>query len=178
MPTLIEKFTNPLAMLAADHAYVKQMFAKCLQAESSMGRRLLAQEICDNLKIHATLEEEIFYPTLRELGGEEGRQFVSQAIEEHQDIKDHIETVMHTDAENGEFQKNIEALQERVISHAEKEEEIFPLAKERLPLGELAARMDMRRLQLLGTVRPPSALALMGIVMMAVGAFFFLKRRR
>lgn len=178
MPTFIEKFTNPLAMLTADHAYVKEMFTKCLQAESRMARRLLAQEICDNLKIHAALEEEIFYPTLRELGGQEGRQFVSQAIEEHQDIKDHIETVMHTDTENGEFQRYIEALQERVIRHAEKEEDIFPLAEERLPLGELAARMDMRRLQLLGTVRPPSGLAIMGIVMMAIGAFLFLKRRR
>ena len=178
MPTFIEKFTNPLAMLAADHTYVKDMFTKCLQAESSMTRRLLAQEICDNLKIHATLEEEIFYPTLRELGGQEGREFVSQAIEEHLDIKDHIETVRHTDAENGEFQRNIEALRERVVRHAQKEEDMFPLAQERLPLGELAARMDMRRLQLLGTVRPPSGLVLMGIVMIAVGAFLFLRRRR
>lgn len=178
MPTLIEKFTNPVVMLKTDHAYVKKTFTKCLQAESPMVRRLLAQEICDNLKIHATLEEEIFYPALEEHGGEEGRQFVNKAFHDHQTIKDHIETVMHTDVDGGDFQGQIEALQESVLGHAQEEEAIFPLAERRLPLGELAGRMDMRRLQLMGTVRPPSGLAIMGIVLIAVGAFFFLKRRR
>ena len=76
MATLTQKLTNPLAMLASDHEYVKGVFTKCLNTESAAVRRVLVQEICDNLIIHATLEEEIFYPALAEWGGEEGHRFV------------------------------------------------------------------------------------------------------
>ena len=69
MTTLMQKLTNPLAMLRADHAYVKQAFASSWVTDSFTVRRLLVQEICGNLTIHATLEEELFYPALEQFGG-------------------------------------------------------------------------------------------------------------
>jgi hypothetical protein len=177
-PTLVQKYTNPVVMLAADHRYVKSLFAKCLQGEDSTTRSLLAQEICDNLKVHATLEEELFYPALAEFGGTDGKEFVRKAMQEHQQIKEHMEALMHTDADGGQFATRVEALQARVVGHAEREEAMFPAAEAQLPLGELAARMDMRRIQLVGTVRPPSAVALMALVLLGVGALLFLRTRR
>jgi len=165
-------------MLAEDHRYVKSLFAQCLQAESSTTRRLLAQEICDNLKVHATLEEELFYPALAGFGRTEGREFVRKALQEHQDIKDHIDTLMHTDPDASDFPTSVEALQERVLGHAEREEAIFPWAEAHLPLGALATRMDLRRIQLIATVRPPSALAVIAMVLLGVGALLFLRRQR
>jgi len=154
------------------------MFARCLQAERSTTRKLLAQEICDNLNVHATLEEELFYPALAEFGGTEGKEFVRKAMRDHQDIKAHMETLLQTDGEAGEFPSRVEALQDRVLSHAEQEEAIFPLAEAHLPLGELATRMDLRRVQLVAKIRPPSALALGAIVLLGLGALLILRMRR
>ena len=178
MPTIVAKYANPVVMLAEDHRYVKSLFARCLQAECSTIRKLLAQEICDNLKVHATLEEELFYPALAEFGGTEGKEFVRKAMRDHQDIKEHMETLIHTAGESGEFPRRVEALQDRVVGHAEQEEAMFPLAEAHLPLGELATRMDLRRVQLVATIRPPSALALGAIVLLGLGSLLFLRTRR
>ena len=178
MATLTQKLTNPLAMLASDHEYVKGVFTKCLNTESAAVRRVLIQEICDNLIIHATLEEEIFYPALAEWGGEEGHRFVEDALREHRDIKQGIAEVQQADVGDPDFRMRVGRLEEAVVTHAEREEAHFPLAEARLPLGELARQMDLRRMQLMAQVRPPSGLAMIGLVLIGFGVFFFLKRRR
>ena len=178
MVTLMQKLTNPVAMLRADHAYVKQTFARYWETDSFAVRRLLVQEICDNLTIHATLEEELFYPALEQWGGQEGRQFVEEATREHQDIKHHINEVMHTDVRNSNFRMELGALEERVLAHAEREEALFPLAEDRLPLRRLAKQMDIRRVQLMAKVRPPSGLGIMALVLLGLGAFLFVTLRR
>jgi LPXTG-motif cell wall-anchored protein len=178
MATLMQKLTNPLAMLASDHEYVKSAFSRCLNTDSLAVRRVLVQEICDNLLIHATLEEEIFYPALAEFGGEEGHRVVEDALREHRDIKQGMANVQRVDVRDADFRMRLGELQEAVVMHAEREEAHFPLAEARLPLGDLAREMDLRRVQLMAQVRPPSGLAMIGLVLIGLGAFFFLKRRR
>ena len=178
MATLMQKLTNPLAMLAADHEYVKQTLKTCLSTGSPTARRLLIQEICDNLEVHATLEEELFYPALARMGGEEGRRFVDEATRAHREIKNRMEDVKQGDVRDQDFRMRVGALEEHVLRHAEREEQIFPLAEERLPLGELATHMDMQRLQLLAKVRPPSGLAMIALVLIGIGAFLFVTMRR
>jgi hypothetical protein len=178
MAPLMQQVTNPLAMLRADHAYLKQTFTRCWGTESFTIRRLLVQEICDNLIIHATLEEELFYPALEEFGGQEGRQFVEEAAREHKDIKRHIHNVMQTDVDRSDFRMQIGALEERVLAHGEREEALFPLADDRLPLRKLAQQMDVWRVQLMANVRPPSGLGIMALVLIGLGAFLFVILRR
>ena len=178
MATLTQKLTNPLAMLAADHAYVKGAFSKCLQAESAVVRRVLVQEICDSLAIHATLEEDIFYPALARWGGEEGQRFVEDALREHRDIKQSIAALREVQTGGPDFRPRLTALQEAVVTHAEREEGHFPMAEAHLPLTQLAKQMDLRRLQLIAQIRPPSGLAMIGLVLIGLGVFFFVKRRR
>ena len=62
--------------------------------------------------------------------------------------------------------------------HAEREEQIFPLAERHLPLGRLAKEMDIRRMQLMARVRPPSALAVLGMALIGLMLFAFLTQRR
>lgn len=169
MVTLMQKLTNPLVMLRADHAYVKQTFARCWGTDSFAIRRLLVQEICDNLTIHAALEEELFYPALEQWGGEEGHQFVEEAIREHQNIKYHINEVMHADVQSSDFRMQLGALEERVLPHAEREEALFSLAEDRLPLRRLAKQMDIRRVQLMAKIKPPSGLGIMALVFLGLG---------
>jgi uncharacterized protein (DUF3084 family) len=124
------------------------------------------------------LEEELFYPVLARMGGEEGRQFVEEATRAHREIKNRLEDVKQIDVCDQDFRMRVGALEEQVRRHAEREEHIFPLAEERLPLGELATQMDMRRLQLLAQVRPPSGLAMIALVLIGLGAFLFVTMRR
>jgi hemerythrin superfamily protein len=178
MATLMQKLTNPLAMLKADHAYVKQAFTRWWETDSITARRLLVQEICDNLTIHATLEEDLFYPALEQFGGQEGRQFVEEATREHQDIKNHINEVLHTDVQSSDFRMKLRALEDLVLAHAEREEALFPMAEDRLPLRRLAKQMDMRRLQLMVKIRPPSGLGIVALVLIGLGAVLFVALRR
>lgn len=178
MATLIQKLTNPLAMLASDHEYVKGVLTRCLNTNSLAVRRVLIQEICDNLVIHATLEEDIFYPALAKGGGEEGHRFVEEALREHADIKACIADVQQVDVGGPDFRLRVGRLEEVVVTHAEREETHFPMAEARLPLKQLAKQMDLRRIQLMAQLRPPSGLAMIGLVLIGFGLFFFLKRRR
>ena len=178
MATLTQKLTNPLAMLASDHEYVKGVLTKCLNTESLAIRRVLVQEICDNLIIHATLEEEIFYPALAKWGGEDGHRFVEDAIREHADIKTCIADVQQVDMGGADFRIRVGRLEQAVVAHAEREEAHFPMAEARLPLKQLAKQMDLRRVQLTAQVRPPSGLAMIGLVLIGLGVLFFLTRRR
>jgi len=177
MPTFVEKFTNPVAMLAADHEYVKQVMETALRTHSPSTRRLLVEEICDNLVIHSMLEEELFYPALERDAGEEGRQFVQKAREAHQEIKARMADVENTHVGSPDFRMRLGELQSAVLAHAREEEGIFPLAERRLPLGELARDMDLRRVQLMAKIRPPSGLFLVGLALIGVGLAFFFGRR-
>lgn len=178
MATLIQKLTNPLAMLASDHEYVKSLLTRCLDTDSLAVRRLMVQEIRDNLVIHASLEEDIFYPAMAELGGEKGRRFVDEAMREHQDIKQCIAEVQRTDVGCPDFRMRVGRLEQAVVTHAEREEALFPVVEERLPLGQLARQMDLRRVQLMAQVRPPSGVAMIGLALIGLGMLFFLKWRR
>jgi hypothetical protein len=178
MATLMQKLTNPSTMLAADHAYVKGVFSKCLQVDSGAIRRVLLQEICDNLVIHATLEEEIFYPALARWGGEEGQRFVEEALREHREIKEAINDVRRLDTGAHDFRVRVGRLEQAVVTHAEREEGHFAMAEERLPMKQLAKQMDLRRMQLMAKVRPPSGLAMIGLVLVGATVLFFLQRRR
>ena len=178
MATLVKKLTDPTVMLASDHAYVKQVMQKCLDTDSPSARRLMAQEIHDNLTIHATLEEEIFYPALQRHGGEKGKSFVTPALQEHQDIKRLMTDLLDEDVASPNFRTRLKSLQERVLDHARKEEEMFPLADQSLPIGELARQMNMRRIQLMATVRPPSGLAIMALVFIGLGALMYFALRK
>jgi LPXTG-motif cell wall-anchored protein len=178
MATVMQKLTNPLAMLAADHEYVKGVLTKCLNTDSLVVRRVLVQEICDNLVIHATLEEEIFYPALAKWGGEDGHRFVEDALREHREIKECIAGVEQIRMGDADFRMRLGRLEQAVVTHAEREEAHFPMAEAHLPLTDLAKQMDLRRMQLMAQVRPPSGLAMMGLVLIGFGLFFFLRRRR
>jgi len=63
MPTTID--TDATHILAADHRKVEGLFEDFERASSASRKASLAREICTELKIHAQVEEEIFYPALR-----------------------------------------------------------------------------------------------------------------
>ncbi len=60
-----EKKQNAVQLLSADHREVEALFEQFEKASGSERKEKLAKQICTELKVHAMIEEEIFYPALR-----------------------------------------------------------------------------------------------------------------
>ena len=58
--------TDAIALLRADHRKVEGLFEKFQSAKGSDRKAALAKEICTELMVHCTIEEEIFYPACKE----------------------------------------------------------------------------------------------------------------
>jgi len=177
----VKKFVDPLEMLASDHETVKLLFERCEDTGPGIKRRLLAQEIFKNLELHATLEEEIFYPAVQQHLSYEDGAVVRDAYREHRQIKDLIRQLEAMDDHDAAFTRMLGNLRDEVLSHAEKEEsQIFPLAGRSLPMNEIAFAMDKRRLQLMIQKPAPSVLAMLafGLVGLGLVVFMFGPRRQ
>jgi iron-sulfur cluster repair protein YtfE (RIC family) len=144
---------NACELLDADHIAVKHLFvdyarlAMALPGESAAERLQLARKICDEITAHATIEEEIFYPAMREVPG--AADLVDEGEEEHQEAKDLIARIRALGSANDEMDQLVSELN-RVIEHHVKEErdELFPKAKAGLGaerLGELGMQMKERQ---------------------------------
>ena len=123
---------NALNLLKKDHDSVRTLFSRFERtSKTDLERRndLLAQ-IRREIQIHSRAEEEIFYPALKALNGE-GRQLVSQALNDHKDINDLLMQISRLKLTAKNFDDRFEALFEIVDQHVEEEEgEIFRFAEE------------------------------------------------
>ena len=171
----LKKMINPLEMLSQDHETVKTLFTNCERTDPGVKRKLLAEEIFKNLQLHAQLEEEIFYPAIREHLGSEGGTLVREAYREHGEMKELIGQLEQMDYGQQPFIDRLRALRDHVVAHAEKEEErMFPLVETNLPMGELAFAMDKRRVQLMLQTPAPSVIAMFALGMVGIGAAILL----
>jgi hemerythrin superfamily protein len=123
---------NALNLLKKDHDSVRTLFSRFERtSKTDLERRndFLAQ-IRREIQIHSRAEEEIFYPALKALNGE-GRQLVSQALDDHKDISDLLTQISRLKLTAKNFDDRFEALFEIVDQHVEEEEgEIFRFAEE------------------------------------------------
>jgi hemerythrin superfamily protein len=175
----VKKLVNPLELLASDHETVTFLFEQCEATDPGMKRRLLSREIFENLHIHATLEEEIFYPAVQEYLSCEDSAVVREAYREHGHIKELIRQLDAMDERDKEFSSRLMTLKERVSDHADKEEkQIFPLAERHLPLTAVALAMDKRRVQLMRQRPAPSVMGMLALGLVGVGLMMFMLRGR
>jgi hemerythrin superfamily protein len=141
------------ALLRNDHKEVKNLFSQYEDQEDgdSQTKQELFEEIKRELTVHATIEEEIFYPALDEVANEEARKRVIEAREEHKVVKTLLEELSGLDSSAEEFDGKMKVLIENVRHHAEEEEEeMFPhfdeLPKERQ--NEVSEQLRERKAEL------------------------------
>lgn len=135
-------------LLKKQHKSVKALFKEAEKTDNGRRRRELMDEIANELKIHTKIEEEIFYPAVREIGSTKAEEMVDESLEEHHVVDLVLAELPNVDPEDERFQAKMTVLSELVVHHAEDEEgEMFPIAekklgKERLQeLGEQMQRM-------------------------------------
>jgi hemerythrin-like domain-containing protein len=141
------------AMLKADHQRVRQLVVQYnALAESDSAdddqKRMLAERICQELDVHARLEEELFYPAVRERGHIEG--LMDEAEVEHQTARDLIHQIEAMSPGDPLYDAKVKVLGEYVDHHVEEEEkQMMPKARKAgIDEADLARRMGERRKQL------------------------------
>ncbi len=144
---------DALDMLKADHADVDAMFKEYEAIEDTRrdkAKAVLVEQICAALTIHATIEEEIFYPAVRK--DAESNALVNEAAVEHQTLKDIIGRLRSATASAPLYDAGVKVLCEYVSHHVkEEEDELFPrIRKMDIDLDVLGARLKSRKDELLG----------------------------
>ena len=139
---------DALALLRADHQTVQGLFDKFEKARGEDRKNSLAQQICSELKVHAQIEEEIFYPAVR--GAIRDEDLLDEATVEHQGAKDLIAQIEGADAGDDLFDAKVTVLGEYVKHHVKEEQnEMFPqVRKTKLDLRELGERLMARKEEL------------------------------
>ncbi|MEO7499051.1 MAG: hemerythrin domain-containing protein [Casimicrobiaceae bacterium] len=145
---------NAIELLKNDHAEVKALFERFekLGAKASKSKEEIVREACAKLTVHATVEEEIFYPAARTVEGAED--LLNEAEVEHGTAKDLIAKLDDMDSDDDMFEANFTVLSEYIQHHVKEEEgELFPkLQKSDLDLDALGAEMAARKEELTSEV--------------------------
>jgi hypothetical protein len=138
---------DAVALLKKQHREVEDLFKKVEKAKAPEMRRQLMQEISAKLEMHTKIEEEIFYPAVREIESKKAEEMINEAFEEHGVVKLVLKQLPSVDPEDERFEAKMTVLQELVEHHVEEEEkEMFKLAQklgreELRSLGEQMAGM-------------------------------------
>src|SRR4029077_4490037 len=101
------------------------------------------------LTIHATSEEEIFYPAAREAGVESD--LLDEAEVEHASAKDLIAQIRAMSPDEDLYDAKVTVLGEYIDHHVQEEEqEMFPKCrKAKMDLADLAAQIAKRKSELM-----------------------------
>ncbi len=148
-------------LLMADHKEVKALFKsydKLVKDDAGAAQKLaVAQEICKQLTVHATAEEEIFYPAARDALAE--GDLVDEATVEHASAKDLIAQIESMDPSDDLYDAKVKVLGEYIDHHVQEEEkEMFPkVRKTSLDLKELGEALLARKQELLAEFEPSVA---------------------
>ena len=135
--------SNPndaIALLMADHAKVKKMFKEFDKAHkegADSDSEKVAKAICQELRIHTAVEEEIFYPGVRETLDDDD--MMNEAEVEHASAKSLIEQIEGADSSDPMYAAKVMVLGEYIDHHVNEEhKEMFPKARR--------AKMDLTML--------------------------------
>jgi hypothetical protein len=132
---------DAIKLLTADHREVKGLFqeyqALVDQEAEDDEKQPIAHQICVMLTIHATIEEEIFYPAAQASIKEP--ELVDEANVEHASAKDLIAQLEASDPSDSLYDAKVKVLGEFIDHHVKEEEsELFPQTRR--------ARLDMQAL--------------------------------
>jgi hemerythrin superfamily protein len=142
---------DAIALLRADHALVEDLFSQFEKARDDARKQTLATRICMELKIHTSIEEEIFYPATREVLPKE-EDLLDEAEVEHASAKELIAQIEAGKPGEELWDAKVTVLSEYIKHHVKEEHtEMFPkVRKTKLDLKALGQRLKERKEQLIG----------------------------
>lgn len=143
---------DAIDLLKNDHKEVTELFDEYESRRydsRSRDKAKIAMQICRALTVHATIEEEIFYPTVRRAVAGAGGE-LNEAAVEHQSLKDIIARLEAASPSDPLYDAGVKVLSEYVKHHVKEEEnELFPkLRSSDLDLTALGQTISARKAEL------------------------------
>jgi len=141
---------DAIALLKADHRKVEDLFETYENSKSKSAKVKLAQQICMELTVHATIEEEIFYPAVK---GQVEDDMLDEAYVEHDGAKVLIGELLAGAPDDDFYDAKVKVLSEEIKHHVKEEEQrdgIFAQAKKAgVDMMELGERLAARKAELI-----------------------------
>ena len=140
---------DAVKLLTDDHKQVKglfQKYSKLIDGDADGDeRQALAEQICVMLTVHASIEEEIFYPAAREAAVDSG--LLDEAEVEHASAKDLIAQIRGMSPDDDLYDAKVTVLGEYIDHHVKDEQnELFPkCVKSSMDLKEIGAELATRK---------------------------------
>ena len=140
---------DALTFLKQQHREVEELFKMAEQAEGATEKEQIFLQIADDLAMHATLEEKIFYPAVL---SERTQDELQEALQEHLQVKRLLADMLDLEPTDERFDAKLKVLKEEVEHHVEEEEgEMFKTIKKeqaKEALEALGAEMEAMEQQL------------------------------
>jgi hemerythrin superfamily protein len=159
---------NAIELLKEDHDKVERLFKSfesAKESEEQGTRQEIARQICLELTVHASVEEELFYPAVDEQAAasedEEVEHKLDEADEEHRLVKVLVAEISEMEEGDLHFDAKVKVLKDLVEHHVEEEEgALMPRAQKLLPsdvLEALGTQIETRKQELMaGGMRRPA----------------------
>ena len=147
---------DAVALIKSDHRTVEQLFREFEEAgdRAYKTKQQLVEQIIRELEVHATIEEETYYPAVEAKAKKDGKELIAEAVEEHHVVKVLLGELAMLSSEDDAFDAKVTVLMENVRHHVEEEEtELLPQSEEILgkeELTRLGQEMAARKQQLGG----------------------------
>jgi hypothetical protein len=134
-------------LIKADHAAVNQLFGRysTLGQRAVRSRRALADRLIRELSVHAAVEEQVLYPSVR-VAVPNGERLVKEALSEHQALKETLAALENCQPESEQFDVLVNRARDEVRHHVKEEEASAGI------LGQLRKHLPREELQRMATV--------------------------
>ena len=139
---------DAITLLKNDHKEVKRLFRDFERAKDDRARKEAVEAMIRELSVHSAIEEQIFYPAVRQEVPDEN-DTVLEGLEEHHVVKWTLSELEGMEPSDERYKAKVTVLIESVRHHIEEEEgEMFPAVREALGrkrLGEIGDRMELAK---------------------------------
>lgn len=138
---------DAVKLLTNDHRTVEELFSRyqSLGADAPDQKKEIVQEIIRELSIHASIEEQVLYPGIRDVLSD-GDDLAEEALSEHQEVKELLSHLDRMDPSDSGFDAKVRSVIDDVRHHVgEEESEMFPKLMSAVPrerLDGLGERME------------------------------------
>lgn len=146
---------DAIALLKADHRTVENLFEQFEKASGDGRKQKIAEQICLELTVHATIEEEIFYPACE---GKIEEDLLKEAYVEHDGAKVLIAEIEAGGPDDEYYDAKVKVLSEQIEHHVEEEEKrmegMFSQARKAgLDMDALGDQLRARKKELIATYK-------------------------
>ena len=145
---------DAVELIKSDHRTVEKLFREFEEAgdRAYKTKQELVGQIVEELEVHATIEEETYYPAVEAKARKDGKELIAEAVEEHHVVKILLGELGSMSSEDEAFDAKVTVLMENVRHHVEEEEsELLPQSEKILDgdeLTRLGEEMAARKQQL------------------------------